>query len=194
MPNSRLRPAAPIMTKRPAKPTANVDVIPAVQEQAPILANLFELYGHDFSEFHDLEIGPDGRFGYTSLPLYWSEAGRHAFLVRMDGRLAGLILVKRGSEVSANASVWDMAEFFVLRGYRRRGIGIQAAHRVWKQFPGQWEVRVMESNLLARRFWASAISTFTGEAIRPTRFERGTERWRLFSFESKGVTDHVLTK
>jgi predicted acetyltransferase len=173
------------MTKRPAKLSDNVAVILAAPEQEPILANLLELYTHDFSEFRDIAIGPDGRFGYNRLPLYWSEAGRHPFLVRVNGRLAGLILVKRGSEVSGDATVWDMVEFFILRGYRKRGIGTQAAHQVWKQFPGRWEVRVMESNLLAFRFWVNAISKFTGETAHHTRIQRGTECWRLFSFESK---------
>jgi predicted acetyltransferase len=144
------------------------------------------LYAYDFSEFHGIEIGSDGRFGYTHLPLYWSEADRHPFLVRIDGRLAGLVLVRRGSEVSGDATAWDMAEFFVLRGYRRRGIGTQVAHQIWKQFPGRWEVRVMESNLSAFHFWLNAISEFTGEEICATRIERGTECWRLFSFGSKG--------
>jgi predicted acetyltransferase len=176
---------ASIMTKRSAKPFDNVSITPACPEQEPILANLLELYAHDFSEFHEIEIGSDGRFGYSRLPLYWSEADRHPFLVTMDGRLAGLVLVKRGSDVSGDATTWDMAEFFVLRGYRKHGIGTHVAHSVWKQFPGRWEVRVMESNPLALRFWANAISKFMGETILPTRLERGTESWRLFSFESK---------
>jgi predicted acetyltransferase len=173
------------MTKRTAKQFDNVAVILAGPEQEPILANLLELYAHDFSEFRDIEIGPDGRFGYNPLPLYWSEADRHPFLVKVNGRLAGLILVKRRSEVSGDATVWDMAEFFILRGYRKHGIGTQAARQVWKQFSGRWEVRVMESNLLAFRFWVNAISKFMGETVRPTRIKRGTECWRLFSFESK---------
>jgi len=37
-----------------------------------------------FSEFHDLEIGADGRFGYEHLPLYCSEPGRHPFLAWLD--------------------------------------------------------------------------------------------------------------
>jgi predicted acetyltransferase len=176
---------ASIMTQRPAKLFDKVAVIAAGPEQEPILANLLELYAHDFSEFRDIEIGPDGRFGYHRLPLYWSEADRHPFLVTIDGRLAGLILVKRGSEISGDATVWDMAEFFILRGYRKRGIGTQAAHQVWKNLPGRWEVRVMESNLLASRFWVNAISKLTGETVRPTRMKSGTECWRLFSFESK---------
>ncbi len=175
------------MTKRAEKPSAHIEVIPAGPEQEPVLANLFELYAHDFSEFHDLEIGADGRFGYTPLPLYWSEPGRHPFLVRVEGKLAGLALVKRGSEVSGNGTVWDMAEFFVLRGYRRRGIGTHIAHEVWRRFPGLWEVRVMESNVSAHHFWARAISIFTSEAIHPVRVENGGKSWQLFSFESKRV-------
>jgi len=75
-----------------------------------------------------------------------------------------------------------MAEFFVIRGCRRRGIGTQAAHEVWRQFPGLWEVRVMQTNTAARRFWAGAISRFMGEVIRPVDIEKGGERWTLFSF------------
>src|ERR1700722_11317446 len=123
-----------------------IEVIPATPEQEPILANLLELYMHDFSEFLDLELGPDGRFGYSNLSLYRLQPNRYPFLVRVNGRLAGLILVKRGSEISGNTAVWDMAEFFVVRGYRRLGIGTAIAREVWKRFPGRWEVRVMESN------------------------------------------------
>jgi len=154
-----------------------IEVVPATPEQQPVLANLLELYAHDFSEFLDLEIGEDGRFGYLSLPLYWSDPDRHPFLLRIEGKLAGVALVKR------NGAVWDMAEFFMIRGFRRRGAGTQAAHAVWKQFPGKWEVRVMQENVSARHFWAKAISSFTDEAI-PAHIEKEGESWYSFSFES----------
>jgi predicted acetyltransferase len=175
------------MIKPAERPSARVEVVPAGPEQEPVLANLLELYAHDFSEFHDLELGADGRFGYSSLPLYWSEPGRYPFLSRLDGELAGLVLVKKGSEVSGNETVWDMAEFFVLRGYRRRGIGTQIANQVWNRFPGFWEVRVMQSNVPARDFWEHAISKFTAETIHPARIEKDGKGWTLFSFESKPV-------
>jgi predicted acetyltransferase len=142
------------------------------------------LYAHDFSEFHNLELGADGRFGYQHLPLYWREPDRHPFLVRADGQLAGLVLVKRGPEISGKESTWDMAEFFVVRGYRRRGIGTGIAHEIWRRFPGHWQVRVMESNQSARQFWAHAVSEFVGEAVYPLNVEEGGERWHVFSFES----------
>lgn len=149
------------------------------------MANLLELYAHDFSEFFNLELGADGRFGYKHLPLYWVEPDRYPFLVKVDGKLAGVVLVKRGSEISFDESVWDVAEFFIARGYRRRGVGMKVAHEVWSRFPGRWEVRVMESNPSAREFWERAINSFTGEASFPVRVEKDGGSWHLFSFASR---------
>jgi predicted acetyltransferase len=160
------------------------ELIPATPDQEPILANLLELYAHDFSEFLDLELGPDGRFDYKDLPLYWRESDRHPFLVRVDSKLAGLVLVKKGLPISGHGPIWDMAEFFVVRGYRKRGIGTEIAQEVWRRFPGVWKVRVMESNP-AVRFWGRAISAFTGEAIRSIRIEKNGKWWHVFSFESR---------
>jgi predicted acetyltransferase len=173
------------MTEDAKRSVAHVEIVPAASEQAPILANLLELYVHDFSEFLKVKIRADGRFGYESLPLYWSEPGRQAFLVRVDGSLAGLALVKRGSELSGDESAWDMGEFFVLRAYRRHGIGTQIAHEVWRRFPGNWEVRVMQANVSAELFWAHAISEYMGEVVHPVCVEKDGECWHLFSFESK---------
>jgi predicted acetyltransferase len=177
----------PAMRNRAEKPSAHIEVISAGPEQESILANLLELYAHDFSEFHDLKLGTDGRFGYRGLPLYWSDPERYPFLSRTNGELAGLVLLKKGSEVSGNHNVWDMAEFFVLRGYRRRGIGTQIALEVWRRFPGLWEVRILHSNIAAREFWAHAISIFTGEVPHPVQFEKEGTCWTLFSFESKRI-------
>lgn len=162
-----------------------IEVVLAAREQEPVLANLLELYAHDFSELRDLDVGEDGRFGYGALPLYWTEPGRFPFLVRVDGRLAGLVLVRRGSAISGDEAVWDMAEFFVIRGYRRRRIGTQVAHEVWRRFPGRWEIRVMQKNEAAQRFWQGAISSFTGGEIHSVAFEREGSAWVLFLFESR---------
>jgi predicted acetyltransferase len=175
------------MTQSVEKASPQIEVNPATQDQQPILANLLELYAHDFSEIVDLAIGDDGRFGYASLPLYWSEPSRHPFLIRIDGQLAGFALVKQGSELSGNQAAWDMAEFFILRGYRRRGIGAHAAHRVWKRFPGHWEVRVMNVNASALHFWANAAAAFTGHSVNPHSIDHNGKRWSLFSFESRGA-------
>jgi predicted acetyltransferase len=97
-------------------------------------------------------------------------------------------VVKRGSEVSGDKTIWDVAEFFVVRGYRRHGIGTAVEHKVWRQFPGRWEVRVMQINDSARHFWAHAIQTFTGQTIESAPVNKNGKRWHLFIFESPHTT------
>jgi predicted acetyltransferase len=162
-----------------------VAVIAARREQEPVLANLFELYAHDFSEFVELTLGPDGRFGYEHLHLYWEEPERHPFLIFADKSLAGFAFVHKGSEISQDPDVWDVAEFFIARGFRRLGVGTRAAHEIWKKFPGRWEVRVMEQNRKAKEFWRRAIDEFLGEACEPTPLVRDGRVWHVFSFDSK---------
>lgn len=166
-----------------------IELLPAAAEQQPVLANLLELYAHDFSEFLEIELGEDGRFGYEPLPQYWLDPNRHPFLVRVKGNLAGFVLVKKGSVFSDDPDLWDVAEFFVARRYRRRGIGSEIANAVWRRFPGRWEVRVMESNHSARQFWERAISEYIGEQVRPVRIPKDGKNWWVFSFASKPPLD-----
>jgi predicted acetyltransferase len=163
----------------------SLELIPAGEDQHAVLANMLELYAHDFSEFVPLELGDDGRFGYKKLDLYWSDTSRRAFTARFQNKLAGLVLVKKGSEISGNAEVWDMAEFFILRGYRRRGIGAELAAKVWHACPGLWEVRVRTNNTAAVRFWNSAVARFTGQEAKSVRLEIDGQTWHLLSFEAK---------
>src|SRR5271155_203466 len=159
-----------------------VEIIPAKREQQPILANLLQLYIHDFTEFVDLDAAPDGRFSYPHLPRYWNDPHHHPFLVKANGKLAGFVLVRKES---GSPPFWDMGEFFILRKYRRQGIGTQVAHEVWKLLPGLWQVRVITSNTPAHHFWSRAISGLTGEPVHPARVDEGGTSWHVFSFKSK---------
>lgn len=162
-----------------------VELISSLPEHAPILANLLELYAHDFSAFIELELGADGRFGYDPLPLYWQDASRYPFLITVNGQLAGFVLLRKGSQLSGDEDIWDVTEFFVVRGYRRRGVGMKAAHEIWKQYPGKWEVRVIDQNQTAKEFWARAVGEFLRTTIQPTSFRKNGADWQVFSFESK---------
>ena len=161
-----------------------VELIPALPEQEAVLANLLELYAHDFSAFLDLELGADGRFGYPNLPLYWKESHRYPFFITVNAHWAGFVLVQQGSQLSGNEEIWDVTEFFIVRTYRRRGVGMRAAHKVWQQFPGKWEVRVIDQNHQAKEFWGRAIAEFLNQTIQPTPFKKPGEDWHVFSFAS----------
>lgn len=164
----------------------SVEVLPAARDQQSVLANMLELYAYDLSKAFDLHLGSDGRYGYDSLPLYWKEETRLPFLIKVDGRLSGFALVSRGSLVSGNRSVWDMAEFFVLKRYRRLGVGAMAAQELWRRLPGQWEVRVLKTNEPALLFWQTTIAAFTGAKTEPVPVEQGGRLRLSFAFESSG--------
>lgn len=160
----------------------SVTLTPAHPADAVLLGNLLELYIHDLSEAFDVEPNAEGRFGYDRLPLYWSEPEqRFPFLIRLDDRVVGFALAMRGSPVSDDPEVLDVAEFFVLRRHRRAGVGRRAAFMLWDRLPGHWIVRVFEGNAAALSFWTDAIAEYTNGAARAlTR-----EGWRVFSFASR---------
>ena len=129
---------------------ASVEIVPQPSAQQPLVAQLFELYLYDFSEWSGGDVDDDGRYGEDRLPLYWIEPARHPFLFRVDGHWAGLALVREGVP-------HDMAEFFVMRKYRRGGVGTEAARNVFARFAGAWQVRQMRFNPQATVFWRRAI-------------------------------------
>ena len=159
----------------------------AAPGDAGLLANLLELYVHDLSEvFPRIEIGADGRFGYDPLPLYWSEPERRfPFFIRCGERIAGFVLVTRGSPASDDPDVFDVAEFFILRRHRRSGIGRLAAFLVWDRLPGRWIVRVSEANRGAVPFWAGVTAEYTNGVVTECTREGSPAPWRVFSFESR---------
>lgn len=162
-----------------------VEIIKATIEQKPLLANLLELYAYDFTEFCNFDIGDDGFYGYERLPLYWTEATRFPYLIYVDKKIAGFVLVQKGSPISDNKTVWDISEFFIMKKYKRYGIGTAAALKVWEQFKGSWQIRVLVSNHIACLFWLQAIKKFTLATPIKNEIVIKDEKWIIYAFESK---------
>jgi predicted acetyltransferase len=160
----------------------------ATEADAALLSNLLEFYLHDLSAaFPIIELDTEGHFRYTKLPLYWSEPStRFAFLIRCDGRVAGFALATVGSPASSERDVLDVAEFFVLRSYRRRGVGQRAAALLWRRLPGTWFVRASEGNSGAVPFWRETITQFSNGSATETTRHGEPHAWRVFSFDSSG--------
>lgn len=165
-------------------PDMKVELQRATARDRVALENLLSLYGHDFSEIRGGVPGPDGRYAYPHLARFLEGPGREPFLIRADGSLAGLVFVSSGSALGGgNPDVWDMTEFFVVRGLRRRGVGEAAARAAFRRFPGSWEVRVMDRNRRAFDFWRRAIGRHTQESYTLERreLEPGVV-WHVFCF------------
>jgi predicted acetyltransferase len=150
-----------------------------------VLRHLMELCQHDYSEYNGDEVDEHGLFGYDYLDNYWTEPERHPFLVRVSGHLAGFVLV-RAVEPQEKPAVHAITEFFVLRKYRRRGIGRQVAWQIFDRFPGQWSICQEEDNGPAQSFWRQVIAEYTQGAYTEEHLQ--TEEWHgpRQRFQSRG--------
>jgi predicted acetyltransferase len=140
----------------------HVQVTPAGPEDRERVQALFVLYVYDLSELLRLDVGDDGRFPAPPLDAYWTDPRRHPFLIRVDGAIAGFALVQGKSRLTGDEAVSDMAEFFVLRRYRRCGVGERVAGLLFDRFRGPWEVRQKAENHPATAFWRGIIGRYTG--------------------------------
>jgi predicted acetyltransferase len=137
-----------------------------------LLRRLFELYLYDFSEMEPADLDDDGWFVPNAswwLERYWNETGKQALLLRADGKPAGFVLLDERSPIADNADRRYVAAFFVMRGYRRRGLGEAMAREVFRRAPGRWQVLEVKANPRAQAFWRRVIGEVTGGDF--------TERW-----------------
>lgn len=162
--------------------TDAIDLELITRETSSILQNLFELYAHDFSEHTPLPIQASGRFEVTPGELWWTRAEHFPYLIKRRGELVGFALARRGSRLTHAPEVMDVAEFFVLRGTRGKGIGRGAAHALFRAFPGAWEVRVRLTNVPALQFWSRAIEAWVGHPVASSPASVEGVDWLVFGF------------
>ena len=138
-----------------------VELRPARAKDIPVLRRLMQLYLYDFSAIDGRNIGDDGLYGDPArIESFWTDPKRRSFLVHADGRIAGFVLVRDGAEF-AGEGTREISEFFILRRYRRQGVGSEIARRVFDEFPGKWELTQITSNVEAQAFWRRALGHYT---------------------------------
>ncbi|MCL2362290.1 MAG: GNAT family N-acetyltransferase [Defluviitaleaceae bacterium] len=137
-----------------------IEVVPAEKTQKSVLRQLMELYNYDFSEYTNEDVDEHGLYGYSYLDHFWTEEARYPFFIKVDSCFAGFVLVGTFCRYTNNKA-YSIAEFFVLKKYRKMNIGKTAAKHVFDLFKGEWEVRVLHANKPALPFWHKVINEYT---------------------------------
>ena len=149
-----------------------------------LLRNLFEHYCHDMSEWFDVDTGADGSFSYDTASVW---AGEHeVYLAKVGASIAGFAVIGSAAGWMGSIGSWDVHEFFVLRKFRRRGIGQQMAALLWNEHRGEWLVRVLEANGPAAVFWRTAISGYSGDSYKEEQRVIDGRSWIFFRFDHAG--------
>ena len=149
----------------------NIRLQPAGPKERDALFRLLQYSLFEESATDGNEMGGDALFDYPWFPLYFTDDDRWAYLIREErgDKLLGFAMVKRREDGKPG---FKIAEFMVLPGYRRAGVGRQAAFQCFERFHGTWEVSPALGSDSAFRFWESVIDAYTGGRFRWMEEER----------------------
>jgi predicted acetyltransferase len=176
---------------------ATVSVRAAGGCERPLIENLSQFYIYDFSEMETasssrMEFGDHGF--YSPLPdidSYWRTEGFRPLLIHDRQRLVGFTLINTRSHCGGRVE-HNMAEFFVARKHRRRGVATEAVRQILALYPGHWEIAVAERNAAARAFWPHAIAA-APNICQLVRLEGDSEHWRGPIWNFRTVPSGVYT-
>ena len=135
------------------------ELLEVQEKDKDVIYNLMQLYTYELSFFEDettnFQLLDNGVFKLSKyIDLYWTEEGRHPYILRCEGKLAGFVL-ERYNEDGMN----EIAEFFVLNKYRKLGAGTFMANELFKKYKGKWEIRTLLKNERAQEFWRKVVKS-----------------------------------
>ena len=137
-------------------PSPRVTVCPATAEEWPVVERLAQLERHDLSQFRGYVPRADGTYAFDTLDLFRTEPGRQAWLIRYGLTLAGFALTR-----PLESGGTSMYAFFIVRGLRRHGVGLQAARELLRLIPGVWGIAFQDENAGAQPFWDVSLPTLS---------------------------------
>ena len=154
-----------------------IELVAAGPREERVLDNLMQLYKYDFSEFEHEDVGADGRFPFVGFGSFFAKTDPHAYVINVDGNVAGFALAYRdGGLRDPEETTWWMHEFFVMRKYRKCGVGERVATQLFEKLGGTWEIGQIPANVEAQAFWRKIVGRYTGGDFE--EFALDDERWR----------------
>lgn len=137
-------------------------LLPVSDENRTAYLNLLQCYEAEFSRITHKKPNAQGVF---ELDTHLGE-NVSGWLLMIDETPAALAAITHTATRSH-----EICEFYVVPSFRHRAVGIAFAHRLWKQFPGEWVIKQIEGAEYASTFWRNAISAYADTPYREDRYE-----------------------
>ena len=125
----------------------------------PRLWGLLQQYLGEMSAWYGDRPDQKGEYPYPWLDHYFTDPERAAFFLEAGGETAGFALVNRFSALG-EAPDHAMAEFFLLPGWRGKGLGLAFTQEIFRQRPGSWEIKYHRENRPAGALWSRSAEPF----------------------------------
>jgi len=145
----------------------NVDIEGVQLNEEHILRNMFEFYDYEFSQYLNFELNKEGLFRKAPVTEYLSNDEFNSFFIKSDGTLLGFVIVKMTNSNPSKPS-FEIEQFFILKKYNGKGIGKQAAIKIFDRYKGNWKVTQVERNYPAQAFWRNVIKHYTNNLYTET--------------------------
>jgi len=149
-------------------------------EQSAALFQLFQLYYYENSDWAAEDLGDDGLYDAcaASIADYVNDPAKGAYWIRQDGAVAGFVVTE--PTTLDGKHVDELADLFVLKKYRRRGLALAAVRELAGQFQGPWLVAVYNDDIRAASFWSSAFPALGLRSVRQYQAP-ALEQFKLFA-------------
>ena len=145
-------------------------------EQKGLLRKMLKIYERELT-------GEDSPGEYKYLDLYWEKESRKPYFITVNKIVSGFALVNRHTLIQKVG--YNLAEFYIRKGFRNHGIGKQAAYKLFDMFPGKWETRQMSSNPKAQAFWNRVIAAYTNNHFEEVWLDDSNWRGAVQTFDTR---------
>ena len=138
--------------------TVPVELLQTGPEHAELVRNLYQFYAYESSDWEQEDVEVDGRF-YIHEPhfaRYWQTPGWSASLILVDGFIAGFMLIERSELPGIEAC--ELADLFILKKYRRQGVGLAVARQTLCEGDSDWLVRCYPADAPALAFCQAVLA------------------------------------
>lgn len=118
------------------------------------LRNLMSLYLHEISEYNRLNVLDNELiYEFDVMDLYFSKDGLDPFYILKDLKVIGFMLIQSSVSAQSESVDYVIHSMFIMKKYRRQGIGIQSIKSLFEKYPGRYSVSQLVSNQPAVLFW-----------------------------------------
>jgi len=96
------------------------------------------------------------------LASWFADSSVHLLTVLKDDAPVGFAMVRAGQVLPGRERIdFSMAEFFIARDWRRRGVGQEAVRLILDRFSGRWHIMEYVRNATAVAFWRRVVGAYT---------------------------------
>ena len=114
---------------------------------------------------------------------WFADSSARLLTVLKENKPVGFAMVRTGPAAAGRgAANFSMAEFFIARPWRRRGVGQEAVRLIFDRFSGRWHIMEYLRNPQAVAFWRRVVSAYTDG-----RYQERSESGELHQYFESGA-------